>query len=35
MDNAFFDGILAGLGIQSTKGETEFLLDVGEHGNEV
>jgi hypothetical protein len=35
MDNALFDGVFASFGIQATKGEAEFLLDLGEHGDEV
>ena len=35
MHNALFNRILAGLRIQTTKGEAEFLLDLGEHGDEV
>ena len=35
MHDALLDRILACLGIQTTKGEAEFLLDLGEHGDEV
>ena len=35
MHDAFFNRILTSLRIQSTKGQAEFLLDLGEHGDEV
>src|SRR5690349_18927889 len=34
MHDSLFNRILAGLRIQTTKGESEFLLDLGEHGDE-
>jgi hypothetical protein len=34
MHNSLFNGILTCLSIEMTKGETEFLLDLGQHGDE-